>query len=89
MKENSRFLPFLPDFSSFFPIFPDFFPLFPDFFPIFGKFFAVRGGTLAPLATPMATPLNVAERVLLYCIYGLTCEVVSRIQVQTKGQCKV
>ena len=37
VKEPSRFLPFLPDFSSFFPIFPLFsrffmiFPLFPDF----------------------------------------------------------
>ena len=28
MKEPSRFLPFLPDFSSFFPIFPDFCSLF-------------------------------------------------------------
>ena len=41
MKEPSRFLSFLPDFSSFFPIFPDFPPL-------FGKFSAVRGGTLPP-----------------------------------------
>ena len=48
MKEPSRFLPFLPDFSSFFLIFPDFFL----FFTIFGKFFAVRDGTLPPLAPP-------------------------------------
>ena len=57
MKETSRLLPFLPDLSSFFPFFLIIFPIFPDFFPIFGKFFAVRGGTLPPLATPVAMPL--------------------------------
>ena len=30
MKETSRFLPFLPNFSSFFPIPPGFFQVFPD-----------------------------------------------------------
>ena len=47
MKEASRFLPFLPDFSSFsrfFLIFSRFFLIFPDFWQIF----AVRGGTLPP-----------------------------------------
>ena len=50
LKESSRFLPFLPNFSSFFPIFS-------WFFPIFGQFFAIRGGTLPPLAPILATPL--------------------------------
>ena len=54
VKEPSRFLPFLPDFSSFSPIFPDFFPLFPGFWQIF----RCQGWHSAPLATPVATPLH-------------------------------
>ena len=44
-EKSSRFLPFLPDFSSFSP---RFFLIVSLFFPIFGKFLAVRGGTLPP-----------------------------------------
>ena len=50
MKEISRFLPFLPEFSSFFPIFPDF----PDFW----QFFCCQRWHSAPIATPVATPLE-------------------------------
>ena len=44
MKEASRILPFLPDFSSFFPTFP-------DFFLIFGKFL-LSGVALCPPCHP-------------------------------------
>ena len=46
VKEPSRFLSFLPDFSSSFPIVLDFSPLFPDFWE---KNFAGRGATLPPV----------------------------------------
>ena len=49
VKEPSRFLPFLPNFSSFFP----------DFSPLFGKFLTVRDDTLPPPpSSPVATPLG-------------------------------
>ena len=45
MKESSRFLPFLPDFS----LFPDFSWFLFLFFPIFGNFFCRQGWHSAPL----------------------------------------
>ena len=45
MNEPSRFLPFLPNFSSFFPDFP---PLFPDFW----QMFHCQGWHSAPLDPP-------------------------------------
>ena len=53
MKEPSRFLPFLPDFSSF----SRFFLIFPLFLPIFWQYFHCQGWHSAPRAPP-ATPLN-------------------------------
>ena len=44
MKETSRLLPFLPDFSSFFPIFPD--------FSQFWAFFSLSGVALCPPCHP-------------------------------------
>ena len=52
----------LPNFSFFFLIFSLFFLIFSLFFPIFGKYFAVKGGTLLPLDSPVATPLDVPLR---------------------------
>ena len=50
VKEPSRFLHFLLNFSSFFPDFLNFFPdLNPLFLPIFGKLVAVKENTLPPL----------------------------------------
>ena len=55
VKEPSRYLTFLPDFSSFSRFSPPF-PNFPLFFPIFGNFFPVKGAlSLAP--PPLATLL--------------------------------
>ena len=73
MKGPSRFLPFLPDYSSFFPVFPDFSPLFPDFW----QFFRYQGWHSAPLDPPVATPLLITLTVLLrdYAILSrLSCE---------------
>ena len=56
VKDLSRFLSFLPEFSSFLD--------FHLFFPTFGKFFAV-GGTLPHLDPPVATPLVVTSHPFL------------------------
>ena len=51
--QSERNFPIFAFSSRFFLFFPDFFPPFPNFWQIF----AVRGGTLPPLATPVAMPL--------------------------------
>ena len=56
MKEPSRFLFFLPHFSSFFPIFPDFVPLYPDFW----QNFRGQGWHSAPVRAPPPPPPPVA-----------------------------
>ena len=61
MKETSQFLPFLPNLSSFFLIVS-------DFFKFLAIFFAVRGGTLPPLATPVATPLIRVKRLFEFLV---------------------